>query len=357
MDCRFTADSHVVKVGTTRVKKQAQHILKGCLKMIEQVYPDIFKIQIPLPNNPLKATNAYLVKGGERNLLIDTGFNRSECREAMDQAIEELGISMENTDIFITHIHGDHSGLAGYLSRPTNTVYSGRYCAQSLQGYAEEGLKDFFDDLISQSGLPHISITAHPGYTYASDIVDSVTIVQDGDILQVGEFSFQCIETSGHAPDHVCLYDAERKILFSGDHILGKITPNNTIWAPPATITRDYLGEYLKSLDKIAGLDLKVVFPAHRYVLEDGYTRIEELKSHHQRRLENILAILGNGSLSGAQVASQMQWDLSIKSWEDFPPAQKIFATGEALAHLTHLVFQKVVVKDLKDGVVYYSRV
>lgn len=325
--------------------------------MIEQVYPDIFKIPIVLPNNPLKATNAYYIKGKERNLLIDTGFNRSECKESMDQALADLGIAMENTDIFITHLHGDHSGLAGYLSRPDNTIYTGKYCADTLLGYAGAGLHGFLNELIAQSGLTNITMSHHPGYTYASDIIEEATNVQDGDILQVGEFSFQCIETSGHAPDHFCLYDQERKILFSGDHILGKITPNNTIWAPPATITRDYLGDYLESLNKIAALDIKVIFPGHRFVLEDGYKRIEELRDHHQRRLEDVMKILGQKSMTGAQVAGQMQWDLTIKSWGDFPPAQKLFATGEALAHLTHLVFQNMVVRELKDGVVYYTRV
>ena len=197
--------------------------------MIDQVVPGIFKIEIPLPNNPLKATNAYYIKGNDRNLLIDTGFNRSECKLAMEQAINQLGIIMECTDVFITHIHGDHSGLAGYLSRPDNRIYTGQYCANSLVGKKEGGLDTFYDELLKQSGLPNYDISIHPGYTYASDIIKEVTVVQDGDALKIGEFNFQCLETSGHAPDHFCLYEPERKILFSGDHILGKITPNNTI--------------------------------------------------------------------------------------------------------------------------------
>jgi len=324
--------------------------------MIEQVLPGVYKIEIPLPQNPLKATNSYYIKGKDRNLLIDTGFNRPECKLAMNQAIQELQIDLSATDIFITHIHGDHSGLASYLKRPENRVYTGEFCANSLRtDKSKGGIQGFYAELIRQSGLPAFSLEIHPGYKYASEPVEEVISIKDGEVLSIGQYSLECLETSGHAPDHFCLYAQEQGILFSGDHILGKITPNNTLWEPPWTVKRDYLGEYLASLDKIASLKLKVILPGHRHILENGYQRIVELKDHHQRRLEAILKILKQGSKSGAQVASQMRWDLSITSWEDFPPAQKVFATGEALAHLTHLYFQKRVSKELIDGVVYYS--
>jgi glyoxylase-like metal-dependent hydrolase (beta-lactamase superfamily II) len=326
--------------------------------MIELVLPGIYRIEIPLPQNPLKATNAYFIKGKDRSLLVDTGFNQPECKAAMDQAIQDLGIDLANTDIFITHVHGDHSGLANYLKRSENTIYTGEYTANSLKREkGTGGLKSYYADLLEQSGLPPYSLDIHPGYAYASDQVREVSTVKDGNVLLVGQYSLKCLETSGHAPDHFCLYAEEQGLLFSGDHILGKITPNNTVWSPPWTAERDYLGEYLHSLAKMASLDLKLVLPGHRHVLANGHQRIQELKNHHQRRLEAILQILKQGSMSGAQVASQMKWDLSIKSWDDFPPAQKVFATGEALAHLTHLCFQKVVTKALVDGVVYYSLV
>jgi len=327
--------------------------------MIESIRENLYRIEIPLPKNPLKALNSYFIRGGERNLLIDTGFNQEECRTAMDHAIKELGFSMENTDIFITHIHSDHSGLAGYLAGSGTRVYTGEYTIQGLGG--SSSISDYFGELIQQSGLMEMGLTTdasiHPGYRYRTLPVVNMTLVQDGDVIQVGNFSLQCINTTGHAPDHMCLYDKNHKILFSGDHILGGITPNNTIWGVPWTIEVDYLAEYFKSLDKIKDLDIELTLPSHRNALSDCGQRIEELERHHDNRLNNILDILGNQSMTGAEVASKMNWDINIKSWEQFPMAQKLFASGEALSHLTHLMFKGILTKRLQNGVVYYQKV
>lgn len=329
--------------------------------MIEKIFNEIYRIKIPLPNNPLKATNSYFIRGKERNLLIDTGFNRIACREAMADAIKEIGFSMKNTDIFITHLHSDHSGLVGYLALPETKVYSGKYCVLALSKGSKWPNWSYFGDLIKQSGLIDMGLSTdpsmHPGYKFASDIYSDAIVVGDGDEIKVGNFTLQCVETTGHAPNHICLYEPKYKILFSGDHILGKITPNNTIWGAPWTIGIDYLGEYLNNLNKVADLKIELVLPGHREFLIDCYSRIKELKKHHQKRLENVLDILKAGAMNGAQVASLMEWDLNYKSWDEFPPPQKIFATGEALSHLTHLVFKGILAKELFDGVVYYRKV
>ncbi len=328
--------------------------------MIEQLFSDIYKLEIPLPNNPLKATNSYFIRGKERNLLIDTGFNRPECQEEMDKAIREIGFSMHNTDLFLTHVHSDHTGLAGNLAGVGTKVYAGDYCAQILMG-SKSGIQTYYKEFVIESGLSEMGVSPfnpsiHPGLKYASGKVSRVKVLRDEDILEVGDVALRCLETTGHAPDHLCLYEAQRKILFSGDHILGKITPNNTIWGTPWRISYDYLGAYLQNLDKIVSLNIEVVLPGHRAIFNDCYKRIDELKKHHQRRLNSILDILGTkDKMNGAEVASKMTWDLNLKSWEEFPPAQKFFATGEALSHLTHLVFKKILIKELYNGVVYYS--
>ena len=67
---------------------------------IEQVADNIYTFPIVLPNNPLKWLNCYVVSSGGRNLLIDTGFNRPECREALLDGMRQLGLTADNTDIF-----------------------------------------------------------------------------------------------------------------------------------------------------------------------------------------------------------------------------------------------------------------
>ncbi len=79
--------------------------------MIEVMFPNFYRLEIPLPQNPLKYLNSYLIKGQGRNLLIDTGFNQEVCKNALLDGLRTLEVSLEETDIFITHLHADHSGL------------------------------------------------------------------------------------------------------------------------------------------------------------------------------------------------------------------------------------------------------
>jgi glyoxylase-like metal-dependent hydrolase (beta-lactamase superfamily II) len=79
--------------------------------MIDEVRPSIFRMEIPLPDNPLKAINSYVIKGEDHFLMIDTGMNRPECMEVMQASLRELRVDLEKTDFFVTHVHADHFGL------------------------------------------------------------------------------------------------------------------------------------------------------------------------------------------------------------------------------------------------------
>jgi glyoxylase-like metal-dependent hydrolase (beta-lactamase superfamily II) len=150
----------------------------------------------------------------------------------------------------------------------------------------------------------------------------------------------------------MCLYESRRKILLSGDHILSDITPNIQLWSDNGNPLKDYLS----SLDKVRDMDVEMVLPGHRRVFRNCRARIDELKDHHARRAQEVLTILAQAPATAFEVASRMSWDIDCESWEQFPVAQKWFATGEAIAHLKYLEEQGQVCRRGDQNRVVYSR-
>jgi glyoxylase-like metal-dependent hydrolase (beta-lactamase superfamily II) len=323
--------------------------------MIEKILADLYKIDIPLPGNPLKAVNSYVIKGPERNLIIDTGWNREECMNAMQVGLREVGVDLGRTDFFITHLHTDHIGLVLSLTTETSKIYFNQPDAHSLEN--SNARWNHFFHYARINGLPESELQSvpdrHPGYKYRTKGRLAFTILKEGDILDIGEYSFKCVETPGHTEGHMCLYEPDKKVLVSGDHILNNITPNIQLWSD----RWDPLKEYLTSLDKVYEFDIELVLPGHREIFRNCKERIMELKDHHSKRVHEILSILEKGGKNAFQVASEMSWDITYQydSFDLFPVTQKWFATGEAIAHLKYLEEKGMVRTDLRDHKILYS--
>jgi glyoxylase-like metal-dependent hydrolase (beta-lactamase superfamily II) len=75
---------------------------------MEEILPSLYRIAVPLPGSPLKATNSYVVKGADKSLIVDTGWNRQDCMAALVSGLDECGVNLEQADFFITHMHADH---------------------------------------------------------------------------------------------------------------------------------------------------------------------------------------------------------------------------------------------------------
>ncbi len=318
--------------------------------MIEQVAPHIYSILIPLPGNPLKSLNAYLIKGA-RNLLIDTGFRQPQCRNAMLEALDSLSVSMENTDIFLTHLHSDHSGLAPELASASTKIFLSGYDRTRLPGKLCELQWDKNDAFFLSHGFPAAELkevaTKNPAREFMPLPYDDYILVEEGNVYSYGGYDLEAVATPGHTPGHMCLYDRKSGILFLGDHVLFDITPNITAWMnfPNA------LGAYLESLHKIKSFPVTLPLPAHRAVHTTFSARVQELLDHHQRRCQEILDILAKKPDQHAYaVASQMTWRIRCHDWSDFPVAQKWFAVGEAIAHLEFLESTGQVQRRLSGG-------
>ena len=306
--------------------------------MFEELLSNLYRIEIPLPKSPLKTLNSYLIKGKSRFLLIDTGMNRDECMNEMSASLTRLNVDLKKTDFFITHLHADHMGLIERLATDTSIVYFNNIEANMVNDVSEK--EDRWDKMTAiylSNGFPadelEVAIKSHPGRRFGLTQHIDFCILQEGNSLEIGDYSFRCIETPGHSPGHTCLYEANRKILVAGDHILFDITPNITFWPG----VKNSLKDYLASLEKVYPLEVNLVLPGHRRIMMDHRTRIKELQKHHQDRLNEVLMTLKDGAKAAFQVASYMTWDIKYKSWELFPAQQKWFAFGETLAHLKYL--------------------
>jgi glyoxylase-like metal-dependent hydrolase (beta-lactamase superfamily II) len=322
--------------------------------LFEEILPGLYRIKVPLPGSPLKATNSYVIRGTERSLIIDTGWNREDCMMALVSGLKECGVDSKQADFFITHMHADHSGLVSALSGEGARIYFGWADAEIIRSATPEHWEKQID-FARKCGFPgeelEKAIGSHPGRRYSPNNSLNLCVSKDGDTIRIGDYLFECIETPGHTEGHICLYEPNKKIFICGDHILVDITPNITL----SSDERNSLKEYLMSLDKVYDLDAELVLPGHRSIFKNQKERISELKQHHQTRLMEVISILERGKQNAFQVASQMTWDIGYKSWDLFPPAQKWFAFGEALAHLKYLEEEGEVGRGIdKQGIVFF---
>jgi glyoxylase-like metal-dependent hydrolase (beta-lactamase superfamily II) len=320
--------------------------------MVEELRRDLFRIMVPLPGSPLKFLNSYVVRSAERNLVIDTGLNRDECFAAMRAGLQELNIDPNQTDFFITHLHADHFGLVSRLISASSRVYFSRPDAEIIEAWP--GWSPMLA-YASENGFPedelHRAIEQHPGFKFSSNWVPELNVLQDGDVIDVGEYHFRCLHTPGHSLGHTCLYEPEKRILVAGDLILIDITPNIQCWSE----AQNPLKSYLESLDRVHALDVEITLPGHRRLITDHRRRIAELKAHHTERCNEIWHIIRNDRRSAYEIASRMTWDIQCDGWASFPLAQKWFATGEAISHLRYLHEQGRVARMRADRLYVYQ--
>jgi len=323
--------------------------------MIDEVLPRIYRIEVPLPHSPLKNLNSYVIKGDGRCLIIDTGWKREECLDAMQAGLERLNVDLARADFFITHIHADHLGLVGKLATKTSTVYFNKPEAAINNLEHPEVRWHNFGVVYRSNGFPEKELQwameKHPSLLYNLRQRFDFSILKEHDILNIGDYSFRCIETPGHSPGHICLYDAARKVLVAGDHILGTITPNIAYWPE----LDNPLKHYLASLEKVEPLDVEVVLPAHRNIFYNFRTRIAELKEHHRARLNQILVALDGTAMTAFDIAPHIKWDIKYASWELFPPSQKWFAMGETISHLRLLEETKQLRRQTRGQQIVFS--
>ena len=330
---------------------------------MEKIRENIYRIGIPLKGSPLKEINSYLIRGTDRDLLIDTGYRREECITIMKDALKQLGSSSDRLDIFLTHVHSDHTGMVMEIAGPDSRIFMHEkdlaFLKEVLDGtngvrtrarYVSEGMPE-------EIAL-EIQRTTPAKLSSLQTMDDRFKPVKDGQMFTYGDYTLRVIATPGHTPGQSMLWLESEKIMFTGDHILFDITPNITAFEDP----KDALGEYLDNLKRMLDFPVELALPGHRS--SGNYReRILALLEHHKIRLQETENIVKeHPGLSAYEITGYMKWNIRVPkhqekaSWKDFPIIQRWYAVGECLSHLDYLRYRGKICRELKGDVyVYYT--
>ena len=301
--------------------------------MTVDVVAGIRRIQIPLPIPALKIINAYLVEGERGWSLVDSGIHTADAETALRGALSAEKIAIPDLRrAFITHLHPDHLGMAGMLERDGVQVLMHRPEIESARylwskDYHALGLVDAF--FLKHGMPPDVDQQMRAAWIEMGTRVDDFALVpvDDGAMADMGGRPMRVRWTPGHTDHHAVLVDEEEGVLFSGDHVLPRITSNVGLY--PYT-RKDPLGDFLDALRRVRDLPVKHVMPAHGDPFTDLAGRVDEILAHHDARLDAVLAALGSRERDAYAVARDLFPKLRSAHEERF-------ALAETLAHLRYL--------------------
>jgi glyoxylase-like metal-dependent hydrolase (beta-lactamase superfamily II) len=309
---------------------------------LTEVAAQVFELRLPIPFED-GLVNVFLFTDGDDVDLLDCGMNIDESVAGIRTAIKQVGAKRIRR-LVVTHIHPDHYGAAGvfagdggadlYLHRLEVSLVNPRYV--ELEHLVEE-----VRSYLEVNGVPEdeleILSNSQRALSQVVTIAEPAVQLDGAETLEMGRRRLRVEWTPGHSPGHICLYDAEEKLLFAGDHMLPELSPN--IGLHPQS-TPDPLHDYLDGLRRMAAYEPRLVLPAHGRPFTDASGRVATLVAHHKKRLERVVQIVDGVERSGWQVALDL-WGPRDNLYE------KRLALQEGLAHLQALAVESRVQKSV----------
>ncbi|MCY3935852.1 MAG: MBL fold metallo-hydrolase [Chloroflexi bacterium] len=303
---------------------------------LSRICEDIYQLILPLPF-ALNHVNVYLLRGDEGWTVLDCGLHTAEAAAIWSEAKQALGIQAKDlSQIILTHAHPDHYGMAGMMQKEAEA--EGRelpvYLSVEEAAFAElmwkraPHAKLMYRHLL-QCGMPEetvreVSDTEHFTRKRTFPQANFAGFLMPGSQKRIGNRNCEVIAAPGHSEGQVIFYDEEDQLLFCGDHVLIKITPNIGFWPKSRP---DPLGRYLASLKTLSAVKVSRALPGHRAIIQDWRGRLAELSAHHDARLAKTL-LACEPPATAYEVAAQL-FDPTR-----FTPHEWRFAMVEALAHL-----------------------
>ncbi len=329
---------------------------------------DVIQIKIDVPFD-VKFVYVYLLKVSEGYILFDAGLNMGDWPQRFFSALKDVKIKPEEiSHCIISHNHMDHIGLIGYLRRKNPEIKIVMHDITNKKVEWEtnpdnfSNLKQESEQLTSQ--LIQYGLSREQGeklvkyflkWPQMKQYHNPDIIVHDGDQVSIGNDVLDVIWTPGHSLGHICIYEANRGYLFSGDHILSRITPHIGVFIINDSIREIYknvdfeniLALYLKSLDGIVKLKPTIIFPAHQEVIYKPLERIYAIKNHHKRRLKEISDVINKNPMT--------PYKISKIHFGELDDINSFLALSEVLGHLIYLESQNRVQRIEKSHKIFFS--
>jgi glyoxylase-like metal-dependent hydrolase (beta-lactamase superfamily II) len=299
----------------------------------EKVLPGVYRLRLPLPWPGVPHCNAWAVADGNSFVLFDTGMHQPDSMANLERALAMCNLRLEDARLVVcTHAHSDHCGQAptvaqaagcevwmhpnhAHLTRMVedpDAVFDRRVEVARQSGVPEEPLQRYASDR-SQRGTG-IAGPIEPD----RDLLDGVTLATD-----LGEWV--AYETPGHAPSHVCLFQPERRVLISGDHLLGRISLYFDYGYSP-----DPVGEFLHSLDVVEKLDARLCLAGHGRTFTDVQAHINGNRKLIDERLQSVLKAVSAAELTAFEVVPHVYGNALSSD-------NAHWLLSKILAYLTHL--------------------
>lgn len=323
------------------------------------VLPGVHRVPLPLPEDGLRAVNVYVLEQDEGLVLIDGGWAIPEARKALENALSGLGHDLgEISHVLVTHIHRDHYTQAVELRRLLGSrVWLGAGERQGLEMLGELRSDQPVGSLetLRRAGAGELAdrIAAMDHGGYDPSVWEAPDRWLDREEISFSKTTLSVIPTPGHTRGHVVYLDAARGLLFSGDHVLPHITPSIGFELGGPALP---LGDYLDSLRLMTTMADTRLLPAHGPVGDSTHRRVAELLAHHDDRLAETLAVLGDRVLDAHTVARGLGWTRREVPFDQLNPFNQMLAVNETAAHLDVLAAQGQVARDTVDGVHTYAR-
>ena len=313
----------------------------------------MYRVALPLPFPSPPAVNCYLFEADDGLTLLDCGVDGAPELELLARALESLGFGLDDLHRLVaSHLHVDHMGMAKRIIEITG-------CEWVMHTSATAEIRHYNDWTHRREELARIAEVggasaeevarfrreAHrPGWF--SEAIEPTHPVEDGDRIPLGEARhLEVIYTPGHQANHLCLRDSRTGRLFSGDHVLPRISP----FVPYTGEEHDHLGSYMASLNRIVELDAHETYPGHGPTIERGSARAHQILLHHQRRLDTMLAEL-------AERPRTPWYVMQTVFRPNLSPIEERLALQETMAHLEHLRRAGRVERNLVEGCWRYRK-